>query len=133
MTLVPDTSAILSLAFTDEDADYASRVVDAIVNQGGAAPTLFWFELRNALIMGERRGRIAANISEAFLANVEALPIKLDSYPSSEQVIRLARSYGLTVYDAAYLELSLRLDAPLATVDNALVRAASSVGVKIWT
>ena len=54
------------------------------------------------------------------------LPIRLDHIPDGSVVLQLARSYRLTVYDAAYLELAQREDAPLATLDDALTRAAKA-------
>jgi predicted nucleic acid-binding protein len=45
--------------------------------------------------------------------------------------LALAREHGLTVYDAAYLELALRRRAGLATLDRALARAARSAGVHV--
>jgi len=45
-------------------------------------------------------------------------------------LLNLARKHRLTAYDAAYLELALRLDLPLATVDDRLMRAARAEGAK---
>jgi predicted nucleic acid-binding protein len=42
-----------------------------------------------------------------------------------------ADRYRLTLYDAAYLELSIRLSIPLATFDAALRRAAAADGVAL--
>jgi predicted nucleic acid-binding protein len=43
----------------------------------------------------------------------------------------LALAYGLTAYDAAYLDLAMRLGATLATLDAALIRAAASCAVPL--
>jgi predicted nucleic acid-binding protein len=63
------------------------------------------------------------------LAQLEALPVRYDWEPESGAVLALAREHRLTVYDAAYLELALRADAPLATLDRQLARAARAAKV----
>ncbi|HZZ43622.1 MAG TPA: type II toxin-antitoxin system VapC family toxin [Tepidisphaeraceae bacterium] len=132
MPLVPDSSAILSLAYDDEDAAYAQQVLDAIVKDQAVIPTLFWFEIRNALLMGERRNRITPDQTRAFLADLNLLPFEIDPQ-HRETVLDLARQHKLTIYDAAYLELAHRRNLPLATIDNALMRAAIAQGVVLWT
>jgi predicted nucleic acid-binding protein len=132
MAIVPDTSAILSLAYDDEDANYAHAVVDAIASDRAVVPTLFWFELRNALVMAERRNRITLHQTAAFLADLSILPFEVDDQPREASVLEFARRHAMTVYDAAYLELAQRKNAPLATVDRALARAALAAGVVIW-
>lgn len=62
---------------------------------------------------------------------LDGLPIHIDNHPNFDNVFELAVKHGLTFYDATYLELALRLDLPLATLDNARARAAESEGV-LW-
>ena len=64
-----------------------------------------------------------------FLADLETLSISIDHAPVSDAVLALARLHRLTIYDAAYLELALRIDAPLATLDKKLAAAARAAGV----
>jgi predicted nucleic acid-binding protein len=94
-------------------------------------PTLSWFELRNALVVNEPRGRITEQQTARFLRNVERLAITIDSTPDENGVLTLARRHRLTVYDAAYLELALRSGLPLATLDVMLATAARSEGVPL--
>src|ERR1700761_7649430 len=124
MALIPDTSAIIGLAFDDEDAAYAQRAIEAIAADQAIVPTLFWFEIRNVLLMGERRRRSTVNQTRAFLADLGLLPFEIDSQPREAAVLDLARTHALTVYDAAYLELAQRKNLPLATIDRALTKAA---------
>ena len=132
MTVVVDPSAILGIAMEDEKADFAESVLDEIQRSGASAPSIFWYELRNVLVVNERRGRIAKETTTAFLATVEELPIEMPGLPSEVGVIDLARTYELSVYDAAYLELALRLGAPLATLDTGLRDAAGKAGVSLF-
>jgi predicted nucleic acid-binding protein len=57
------------------------------------------------------------------------LPLASDLDPDLDRAMELAERHGLTFYDALYLELALRRDAPLATLDAALQRAAKSEGL----
>lgn len=132
MPLICDTSAIVGLAYEDEDASYAEAVIESIAGDLAIVPTLFWFEIRNALLMGERRGRITPGQTAAFLADLAVLPFEIDDEPRDAGVFDLARRHKLTVYDAAYLELAQRRALPLATVDDALIRAAKGAGVELF-
>ena len=133
MSFVVDPSAILGTAMEDEKADFTESVLDEIQKNGASAPSIFWYELRNVLVVNERRGRIAKETTTAFLATVEELPIEMPSLPSEVGVIDLARRYELSVYDAAYLDLALRLGAPLATLDTRLRDVAGKAGVSLFS
>jgi len=132
MALIPDISAILGVALDDEDGKYAEAVIEAIAADEAVIPTLFWFELRNALVTSERRKRLAPDRTAAFLSDLALLPIVIDESPREAVVLDLARRHGLTVYDAAYLELAQRKSLPLATLDAALIKAAKKAGVAIF-
>ncbi len=127
--VVPDASVVLSLAFSDEEAAFAERMLAAVAAGGAVVPALFWFEIRNGLVIGERRGRLSQVQTSAFLADLEMLPIEIDSAPRETIVLEFARQYRLTVYDAAYLELAHRRYLPLVTLDDALAKAAKKAGV----
>ena len=109
----------------------ADRAFDRLTTDEAVVPRLWWFEIRNVLIVNERRGRVTAADTTAFLRDLARLPIRLDANPGEHLVLALARKHGLAVYDAAYLELAVRLDAPVASLDRALNAAARSEGVGI--
>jgi predicted nucleic acid-binding protein len=94
-------------------------------------PSLWWFEIRNILVINERRKRITLSDTSAFLRDLSMLSIRIDRYPEEASVLRLARSYRLSVYDASYLELAQRERTPLATLDSDLARAARSENVPL--
>ena len=132
MALIPDISAILSQALSDADATYAEAVIEAIADDEALVPTLFWFEIRNALVMGERRKRINAERTAIFLSDLALLPFVVDESPREATVLDLARRHSLTIYDATYLELAQRKNLPLATLDHALIKAAKDAGVVLF-
>ena len=94
-------------------------------------PALWWFEVRNILIVNERRGRIEPVDSDVFLDDLARLPIRIESHTSERLVVALARKHRLTAYDAAYLALAVRLTAPIATLDRALADATHAEGLEL--
>ncbi len=132
MPVVPDVSAILGQALDDEDATFAESVIATISRDEAIVPTLFWYEIRNVLVMAERRKRIAPARTTAFLTDLALLPFSVDDLPREASVLDLARRRALTVYDATYLELAQRLDAPLATLDRDLMAAAKKEGIALF-
>ena len=103
-----------------------------LVEEGGVtAPALWWFEVRNLLIVNERRGRLTKDQSDIALALLEQLNIGLDRSPDESTILGFARKYRLTVYDAAYLELAKRCALPLATLDADLISAAKAEGIAL--
>lgn len=132
MTFVLDVSATVAWCLPDEESEAANRALDRLQGDEAVVPALWWFELRNALVVNERRGRLVETDTALFLAKLERLPILLDERPGrSDLVLALARRHGLSVYDAAYLEAAVRRGAPLATLDRKLVAAAQAEGVGV--
>ena len=94
-------------------------------------PSVWWFEVRNTLIVNERRGRITQADTAAFLRGLSRLGITVDRSPEEAAVLMLARTHNLSVYDAAYLELAQREQLPLVTLDKELRLAAHAIGTKM--
>ena len=128
---VIDCSTAMAWAMMDESSAIAEFALERLRVAGGVAPQLWWAELRNALLIAERRGRTTPAITDAALAALDALPVRLDHKPQGPMVLRLAREHELTVYDALYLELALRETRPLATLDRKLARAAEAAGATV--
>lgn len=132
---VLDCSIALAWYFADEADAYADSVQDGLADAPAAVPSLWPLELANALVMGERRGRSTPAQASAWVALLQQLPIHVDDETVSRawtDTLHLARAHGLTSYDASYLELALRLGAPLATFDAKLKAAAAAVGVPLY-
>ena len=129
MPFVLDASVTLAWALDEHKTEAAEQALRRLMDDS-AAPASWWFEVRNVLIVAERRGRRTEARSAALLRAVARLPIEIDRDPEEAVVLELARRHGLTIHDAAYLELAMRRQTPLATLDAALVRAAAVEGVK---
>lgn len=131
MPLVLDASVTAASGLADENSAYADAAMDLAVEQGAVVPSVWWYEVRNILIVAERRGRSTEPHSAQFLLALGRLPIAIDRDQESDMVLALARTHNLTAYDAAYLETAVRRDAILATLDRTLAKAAERQGVAL--
>ncbi|MEO7026427.1 MAG: type II toxin-antitoxin system VapC family toxin [Caulobacteraceae bacterium] len=129
MAFVVDASVVASWLLPDETDATAATALRRLEAEDAVAPSLWWFEMRNLLLANERRGRLDAGLTNTILSRLKRLPIILDQSSEEVPLLDLARRYRLTAYDAAYLELAVRLRSPLATLDKALRRAARKEGV----
>ena len=131
MPFVLDASVAVCWAFVDEDSALADQALDRVRTDHAVVPSLFWFEVWNVLLVNERRGRIAEADTADILADLFRLGVVIDQDMHPASVLDLARRHRLTAYDASYLELARRLEAPLATLDQRLARAAQSENVAL--
>ena len=131
MTYVVDASVAAIWVLPDEHHAVAEHALDRTEEDGATAPWLLWFELRNILVVNERRGRLKPHNTDEALQMLSRLSIALDDTPDELAVLALARRHRLTFYDAAYLELALRKAIALATLDAALADAARKERVSL--
>ena len=134
MGLVLDSSVTLAWAYGDETTQPVRQVFDLLSQSGGWVPGLWRLEVANVLEMGVRRNRHDRDFRDATLADLAQLPIQVDLETSQQAwnaTLRLAEQYQLTLYDAAYLELALRRNLPLATLDEDLRHAAGKEKVQV--
>jgi len=124
MPFVLDASVAACWAFNDEDHPIAAQALERLRTDEARVPTIWWFEVRNTLIVNERRARITQSDTTRFLRALARLPITIDRAPEEYAVLTLARTHRLTIYDTSYLELAQRETLPLATLDADLARAA---------
>jgi len=132
MPFVLDNSVAMAWCFDDEGSEYARRVLDRLDEETALVPALWPLEVSNAIRTAERRQRLQSPDVVRFTELVRALPITIDAPDLARalgSVLNLAREYGLTTYDAAYLELAMRERIPLATLDDDLRAAARRAGV----
>ena len=132
-SMVLDCSSVLAWFFEDErDAD-ALRLMDALAAARAHVPSLWPYEIANAMLVAERRGRLKADSIADGMEAMEALDIVVEPGKTIErELVELARQNSLSVYDASYLALAMQLKIPLATRDKSLKRAAKAVGVKLF-
>jgi len=117
----------------EEDRDYSLAVLAGLRDRDAIVPFIWAYEVPNGLVMAHRRTRLTVAQIQEILDNLAALPITID-HPEPVSIAALpalSLQHGLTVYDAAYLELALRLGLPVATRDKALQRAMAKLGVAL--
>ncbi|MCC6197549.1 MAG: type II toxin-antitoxin system VapC family toxin [Burkholderiales bacterium] len=130
---VLDASVAVAWCFEDEATTQARALLDRLRDAPGHVPGLWALEIGNILLGAEKRGRISQAGVAAFLGILGDLDIRVDADAPGRafrDVLPLARARSLTTYDAAYLELALRLGVPLATKDKALAGAAAALDVR---
>ncbi len=129
MKFVLDASATLAFMFPEERDDVARAVAIGVRNGDATAPALWAWEVQNAVVVSERRGRLDPAQAAKILADAARLPVRLEPGSTFGDEAAFARRFKLTVYDAVYLELAFRSGLPLATRDVALRAAADDLGI----
>ena len=133
MAFVLDCSVALAWLFPDEATEVTDHLRDSLVEGRAFAPALWPMEVANVLLVATRRGRIDPDEWEQLYAHLEALPIEIDPVSTSRvwgRTLELANAHRLSVDDAMYLELALRMRLPLATLDRTLSEAARLEGLE---
>ena len=130
MAVVIDASTAAAWCFRDdEDTGEADAAIARLSTETGIVPGLFWHEMRNVLIVAERRGRINAAAVGRHLHRLRTLPLITDNDQSDRETVALARRHSLSGYDAAYLETAKRHRAALVTLDGKLTTAFTNEGL----
>ena len=132
---VLDGSVTMVWGFEDEADEYAEAILERMPDLQAHVPSLWPLEVANALLVGERRRRITSAETARFLAILGAFPITVDDQTVAHawsDTMHLARAHNLSSYDAAYLELAIRLGLPLAALDGKLKTAAGAMGVPLF-
>lgn len=132
--LVVDASIALTWVFADERSANTDAVFRRVGFEGAHVSAIFHIEVGNVVIQAEKRDRITAAYAAERLGIIDALPITVDwetTKAAWRQTMELSRTEALTLYDASYLELALRLGADLATLDKDLAKAARRRGLTV--
>jgi predicted nucleic acid-binding protein len=134
VTFVLDASTTLAWSFLDERTPDTTAIVNLVATQGAIVPTHWRLEIANAFQRAIRRNRTDTQARDAALADLDDMEITVDletDLHAWHATLKLADLYGLSIYDAAYLELAQRKRLPLATLDAELANAARRAGVDV--
>lgn len=129
-----DSSIALFWCFENEATGATRQLPEHLRAEPAAVPNLWYVEIADVLALAERRQRITAAETAQFIALLEELEIDVDEATWTRaftRILDLAREERLTAYDAAYLELAMRLGVPLASKDGDLCDAAERLGVSV--
>jgi predicted nucleic acid-binding protein len=131
VAFVLDASIAAVWALADEASMRAEVAANRLKTENALVPHLWWYEIRNILIVSERRQRMSTSDTAHFLDLLSSFPIQVDPVQDDEAIFRLARQYRLSLCDAAYLAIAERHKVPLATLDKDLEKAALAAGIRI--
>ncbi|MFY9315880.1 MAG: type II toxin-antitoxin system VapC family toxin [Burkholderiales bacterium] len=132
MALVVDSSVCLSWFFPDERTAFTDAALDVVANEECWVPSLWRLEFANALLVAERKRRLTRAERLQTLDEASRLSLRVDAQVHDlRQISSLADRHALSAYDAAYLELALRLGAPMITLDKGLATAGAAAGLTV--
>lgn len=129
-----DCSVTMAWCFEDEVTEYTETVFMSLNKAKAFVPTIWSLEVANVILFAERKKRLNRAKATAFIESIRALPIIHDdnSQIAMSTTLEIARETHLTIYDASYLELALRLRLPLVTLDKDLRKAAQKNNIKLY-
>jgi predicted nucleic acid-binding protein len=132
MPLVLDSSICLAWFFPDERTSFTDTALQVAAREDCWVPSVWRLEFPNALLVAERKRRLTRAERLQVLDEAARLSLRVDALVHDLRKISvLADQHGLSTYDATYLELSLRLRAPLITLDRELAASAAAAGVTV--
>jgi predicted nucleic acid-binding protein len=133
---VLDATITMAWCFTDEATEFTETLLSRLsdLTDRALVPALWLYEVVNVVELAVRKSRITEEKAGAFLESLADLPIEIEN-PTRPLVFAsvraLASRYKLTGYDAAYLEVAIRHNLPMAALDNALPQAARAAGINL--
>jgi predicted nucleic acid-binding protein len=134
VTFVLDASVALSWCFADQVSPATLSIHERLVTERAIVPTLWLYEVANALTVAARRGRMSTEKATQMAGLLVSLPIDLtEPQRDLTGLIQLATEHNLSSYDCAYLQLAITSDLPLATLDDRLRTAAAAAGIRTLT
>jgi predicted nucleic acid-binding protein len=131
---IVDCSLAATWLFEDEATTHSTKVLRQLESEIALVPALWFLELANVMALAERKGRITSTDSAGFLSELSKLDIEVDSEAPQrafDELLPLCRAYQLTSYDAVYVELAVRRQLPLATLDEPLRKVAKKLKIKL--
>ncbi len=131
---VVDNSVILSWVFKDENTKKSQELLNKLLKQNAYVPSLWPYELSNALFIAEKNGRIKEADSVSFISSLKDLSLFVEnnSYDNiTKDILAISREHKITVYDASYIELALRKNLDMASFDKKLNAVCRKIGIKI--
>jgi predicted nucleic acid-binding protein len=132
MALVLDASITLSWFFPDERTAFTDAALEIAAQEECWAPAVWRLEFSNALLVAERKRRLTRDERLQVLDEASRLNLRVDpTLQDLRRISAMADRHDLSTYDAAYLELALRLGSALITLDKKLAAAAVAAGVTV--
>lgn len=138
MTQVLDASMALAWLFLRADSaerELADRALAELPATATFVPPLWWAEVANGVLRGERAGFTSTLAADLFLERLAEAEITVDREQAASRqadIVRLSRQHGLTAYDAAYLDIAVRMQCMVTTFDRKLAAAVRANGLRVF-
>lgn len=133
-SFVLDCSLAVAWCFSDEATARTTKLLKRMEHEAALIPAWWYLELTNVLVLAEKKGRIDADQVAEFIALVESFQLEVDEQAprrAFQHLLPLCRAGQLTSHDAVYLDLAMRRQLPVASLDESLRKAAKKHGVKL--
>ena len=121
---LPDESSKQITSFFSRNNDKKNLIV----------PQLWWLELSNVLYVSIKRKRLSyADAIKVYNLFTE-FDIETDHLMNEKvanSILEIANKNDISAYDASYIELSIRKNANLATLDKKLANTAKQCGILV--
>ena len=133
-TLILDCSIVMAWCFDDESTPETNQIQDRMANEAAVVSGLWYLEISNVLALAEKRKRITSEGSQQFLQLLTVFDIQVDDDAPRRafgHLLPLCRTHGLTSYEAVYLDLLIRRQIPLASLNDPLRKAATTLGLPV--
>lgn len=130
-----DTSVVMSWCFEDEENSYAEAVLDSLEDGEAFVPGIWPLEVGNVLLVAERKKRLSRASVVRFLELISSLPLIVEQETPDRilrEIVSLAREQGISTYDASYLDLAMRTDLPISTLDASMRKAARKLKIPAY-
>ena len=130
MPFILDNSVVCGWFLENQATPYSDAIIERLRDDRAAVPALWELEFTNVLRTACLHQRMTAEAAQRVIVQIVSLPINVDRQPvPASEILALALRFGRSSYAAAYLELALRLQLPLATGEGPLRAAALAAGV----
>ena len=130
--LVLDSSVMMSWLLKETPSAVSVLALDTTVDEGAIAPAILYYECRNVLLVKVRKKKLTLEQAKERMALAMDLAIGISPFDEHQDLLSIADRTGLSVYDAAYLDLAIQRHLPLASLDKRLCQAAESEGVPLF-
>ena len=137
MNLVVDCSFIMSSVLPDENQEKIEEIYYHISQNVYKVyvPAIFYLECGNVLVSSLRRNRITEEQYLDYVNLLSMLPVNTDKFCASSESLytvgNLAKKYNLSSYDASYLDVAIRMEALVATLDKNLIASCKILDIKL--
>ncbi len=140
MNLVLDNSVSMrwiQASNKKQDQDYANIILDLFFSKNMIAltPCIWRIEATHAVLNAVKHKNITKSDAASYFDLLSDLDIQLDNGTTKTAFIstyQLAKKNNLSAYDASYIELAIRKELPLASLDKSVIKAAQKESVELW-